>query len=206
MTGHCVSKHVLTIACVAAVMVCSVARAAEAQRARVEISSDAGFAAAEGEPPPNLATIGVGVSIRFAKRWWGSWSGSFGPGSRPDQYLGRTQPPFPQFDGDRRYLRSGHLSLQRVTVSYHSPSAHRLSLVVGGGLLLSAGFDRSFLLADTIDDIREMTTREPWSGLSYHVLVRYQLSKRLSLDPGLVVDTSFDRTYYQPVVRVTFGF
>jgi hypothetical protein len=172
----------------------------------VEVSADGGFAAAEGEPPPNLATIGVGVSVRVTKRWWASWSGSFGPGSRPDQYPSGTQPPFPQFDGDRRYLRSSHLSLQRVTISYHSPSAHRVSLVVGGGLLVAAGFDRSFLLAETIYDIREMTTREPWSGFSYHMLVRYQLSRRLSLDPGIVVDSSFDRSYYQQVIRFTFRF
>jgi hypothetical protein len=195
----------LAIACAATVAACGATRPAKAQAARVEFSGDAGFAAAEGEPPPNLATVGVGVSVRFGKRWWASWSGSFGPGSRPDQYPGGPQPPFPQFDGDRRYLRSSHLRLQRVTFSYHSPSAHHLSLVIGGGLLVAAGFDRSFLLADTIDDIREVTAHEPWSGLSYHVLVRYRLSKHVSLDPGVVVDSSFDRSYYQPVVRLTLG-
>jgi hypothetical protein len=179
--------------------------AVNAQAPRLEVSVSGGFAGAEGEPPPNLATVGGTVSVRFTRHWWASWSGNFGPGSRPDQYPGGMPPPFPQFDGDRRYLRSGRLSLQHVTVSYHASSTGRLGLIAGGGLLISAGFDRSLLLANTVSDIRPLKVREPWSGFSLHAFIRYRLSRRLSLDPGIVIDSSFDRSYYQPLVRVTLG-
>jgi hypothetical protein len=182
---------------------------AQTHDGRVELAGAFGFAQAKGEPPPDLSMIGGGVGVWFGDRIGVGWSASFGPGQRDGRYptpQGSPVPPFPRFVGDRRARSSGSLHFERVTFRYAQGLGSRLAVVLGAGALLHARYHRTDMLAVTLSEIALLESDEEWSGLSYEVLLRVRLARRLTLQPGLVFDVAADRVYTQPVLRVVASF
>jgi hypothetical protein len=180
---------------------------ASAQMPRAEVSGGVGYAAARGEPPPNLVVVGAGAAMWLSTRFGVSWGVSWGPGEKVDQSPASGGPAaFPQHVGDRKSLTSGRLLLQRATVRYRHPVGKYATFVGGGGFLLRGQYRQTDLVADTLTETRTIHYCERWAGLSYELLIQVSASRRLSFQTGLVTDFALDSFYYQPVVRLSLGF
>lgn len=177
---------------------------AGAQSSRFDASAALGRVFFEGESPPNVKTVGIGVTVWVTDRLGVAWSTNRGPDMVPHVPL--VQPPFPQGPGDRKLIESGNVRLHRVTLRYRRalwPSAH---IIVGGGLLVSASVEQVALVAQTATEIQHLRHRETWNGLSFESLLRQDIGGPFSVEAGVIAEGALDRKHYHPVVQLTCSF